>query len=57
MNLGTDAPNNAPKRSWRAVLASYPRRLLYAVSGDWGVRALGGETLTVLARNSDSVEG
>lgn len=50
------AAANAPKRSWQAVLASYPRRLLHAVAGDWGVRALGGETLIVLARNNDFIK-
>lgn len=40
----------SPQRTWKTRLASTPRRLAYALSKDWGVRALGGETLVVLAR-------
>ncbi len=41
---------NAPRRTLRKRLLSVPRRLFYALNRDWGVRALGGETLIVLAR-------
>lgn len=44
---------NAPKRNWRTVLASFPRRIAYAINKDLGVRALGGETLYVLARDRE----
>jgi cyclopropane fatty-acyl-phospholipid synthase-like methyltransferase len=40
---------HAPKRTWRTRLASFPRRIAYFLNKDWGVRALGGETLIVLA--------
>ena len=41
---------NAPKRSWKTRLAGVARRILYALNKDMGVRALGGETLVVVAR-------
>ena len=41
---------NAPRRTPRQRLLAVPRRLFYALNKDWGVRALGGETLVVLAR-------
>jgi hypothetical protein len=41
---------NAPRRTLRKRLLAAPRRLFYALNKDWGVRALGGETLIVLAR-------
>jgi SAM-dependent methyltransferase len=40
---------NAPRRTWRTKLASTLRRSVYALNKDLGVRALGGETLIVLA--------
>ncbi len=46
----TGAAFDAPRRPLRTRLAAVPRRLLYALNKDWGVRALGGETLIVLAR-------
>jgi hypothetical protein len=41
---------NSPGRTLKTRLAMLPRRLLYALHKDIGVRALGGETLLVLAR-------
>ena len=46
----TGAAFDAPRRPLRTRLAAVPRRLLYALNKDRGVRALGGETLIVLAR-------
>ena len=40
----------SPGKSLKTRLAMLPRRLLYALHKDIGVRALGGETLLVLAR-------
>ncbi|OPX84860.1 MAG: bifunctional 3-demethylubiquinone-9 3-methyltransferase/ 2-octaprenyl-6-hydroxy phenol methylase [Pelotomaculum sp. PtaB.Bin104] len=51
----TGATFNVPRRTWRTMLASLPRRLAYAVHKDWGVRALGGETLFVLARDQNDI--
>jgi len=45
----TGAAFTAPQRTWAARLADPARRLAYALSRDWGVRLLGGETLMVLA--------
>ena len=41
---------NAPRRTLKTRLAAIPRRLIYGLNKDWGVRALGGESLVVLAR-------
>jgi hypothetical protein len=41
---------SAPRRTWKTRLASIVRRSAYALNKDWGVRALGGETLLVLAQ-------
>ena len=46
----TGAAFASPHRTLRTRLAALPRRIAYAVSKDWGVRLLGGETLLVLAR-------
>lgn len=46
----TGAAFNAPQRTWKTRAASLARRLVYALSKDFGVRLLGGETLLVLAR-------
>jgi hypothetical protein len=46
----TQATFTSPQRNWKTALASYPRRLVYAISKDWGVRLLGGETILILAR-------
>lgn len=46
----TSAALSGPGRRWKSMLASVPRRIVYAISKDWGVRLLGGETLIVLAR-------
>lgn len=44
---------NAPQRTWKTKLASIPRWVAYTLNKDWGVRALGGETVIVLARCKD----
>lgn len=41
----------SPQRTWKTKLASGLRRSVYALNKDWGVRALGGETLVVLAQD------
>ena len=46
----TGAAFNSPDRSLKTRLAALPRRLLYAINRDLGVRLLGGDTLLVLAR-------
>ena len=43
---------NGPRRTWKTNLAAPARRLAYTVNKDFGVRALGGETLFVLAKYS-----
>ena len=40
---------NSPQSTWKTRLAAIPRLIAYALSKDWGVRLLGGETLLVLA--------
>lgn len=50
----TGASLSSPNRSWKTRLASLPRRLAYTVNRDFGVRLLGGETLLVLAKPTDS---
>lgn len=45
----TGASLNSPRRSLQTRLASIPRRILYGINKDLGVRVLGGETLLVLA--------
>ena len=45
----TGASLSAPNRSFKTRVASIPRRILYSISKDAGVRILGGETLLVLA--------
>lgn len=46
----TGAAFTTPKRNWKTRLAALPRRIVYSLNKDWGVRLLGGETLMVLAR-------
>jgi cyclopropane fatty-acyl-phospholipid synthase-like methyltransferase len=41
----------APQAQFKTRLAQWPRRLVYALNKDIGVRLLGGETLMVLARS------
>jgi len=48
----TGASLNSPTRSLKTRLAAIPRRVLFAINKDLGVRALGGETLLVLAQAS-----
>lgn len=50
----TGASLNAPGRTWKSKLAALPRRLLFALDRDLGVRLLGGDTLLVLARAAGS---
>lgn len=46
----TGAAFTAPQHTWKSRLASIPRRLLFALNRDLGVRILGGDTLMVLAK-------
>ena len=46
----TGAAFNAPQISLKTRLAQLPRRLVYSINKDVGVRLLGGETLMVLAK-------
>jgi len=46
----TGAAFTAPQRTWAARITGPARHLAFALSKDWGVRLLGGETLMVLAR-------
>ena len=48
----TGAAFTAPQRNWKTRAVSVFRRVAYALSKDFGVRLLGGETLIVLARPS-----
>jgi cyclopropane fatty-acyl-phospholipid synthase-like methyltransferase len=45
----TGASLNMPNHSLKTQFARVPRRLVYAINKDWGVRLLGGETLIILA--------
>ncbi len=45
----TGAAFKAPQRTWKTKLAMAPRWAAQRWNKDWGVRALGGETLIVLA--------
>jgi len=51
----TGAAFSSPKSDWKTKLASLPRLLAYSISKDWGVRLLGGETVTVLAKCRDKI--
>lgn len=44
----TGASLYSPKRTWKTKFASMPRRILWGINKDIGVRLLGGETLLVL---------
>jgi SAM-dependent methyltransferase len=46
----TGASLNAPNRSLKTRLAAIPRRVLFGINKEFGVRAVGGETLLALAR-------
>lgn len=46
----TGASLNSPNRSVKTRFAAVPRRILFAINKDAGVRILGGETLLVLAK-------
>ena len=46
----TGAAFSAPQTTWRGRLARLPRRLIFAINRDLGVRLLGGDTLMVLAK-------
>lgn len=48
----TGAAFSAPQSTFKAKLARLPRRALYALNRDFGVRLLGGDTLIVLAKPS-----
>lgn len=49
----TGASFNTPQMSLKTRLAQLPRRFVYGLNKDLGVRLLGGETLMVLAKKSD----
>jgi len=49
----TEAAFTSPQRNWKSRLATFPRRVVYRLNKDFGVRLLGGETLMVLARAKD----
>lgn len=51
----TGAAFHAPQRTWKTRLAALPRRIVYALNRDLGVRLLGGETLMVLARPKEGL--
>lgn len=46
----TGASLTAPQSSWKGKMARVPRRILYSINRDFGVRLLGGDTLIVLAK-------
>jgi len=46
----TGASLSAPRSSWLGRMARIPRRILYSINRDLGVRLLGGDTLIVLAK-------
>ena len=50
----TNSSLSGPDRSLKTRLAAIPRRFAYYINKDIGVRLLGGETLMVLARGSNS---
>jgi SAM-dependent methyltransferase len=50
----TGASLEGPAQHWKTRLASLPRRVAYAVNKDIGVRLFGGETIMVLAQESDT---
>lgn len=46
----TGASFTTPQTTWKGLLAKLPRRLVFGVNRDFGVRLLGGDTLMVLAK-------
>lgn len=48
----TGASFTTPQTTWKSRLARLPRRLLFGINRDLGVRLLGGDTLMVLAKAS-----
>lgn len=46
----TGASFTAPQTTWKGLLARLPRRLVFGINRDLGVRLLGGDTLMVLAK-------
>lgn len=46
----TGASFTAPQTTWKGRLARLPRRLIFGINRDLGVRILGGDTLMVLAK-------
>lgn len=47
-----EAALSGPRRTLKTTLANIPRRILYTINKEFGVLALGGETLFVLASGS-----
>ncbi len=52
----TNAYRKGSSRSLKTRIAALPRRLVYFIDKDFGVRLLGGETLVVLAGTGSSVQ-
>ena len=52
----SDAAWRGPSRGWKQRIGALPRRLLQGIHKEWGVRALGGQTLFVLADTSPDRE-
>lgn len=50
----TGAAFKAPQQTWKTRMAMAPRWAAQRYDKDWGVRALGGETLIVLAEAADA---
>ena len=46
----TGASFTAPQTTWKGSLAKLPRRLIFGINRDMGVRLLGGDTLMVFAK-------
>jgi SAM-dependent methyltransferase len=51
----TGAAFSAPQRSWKTRFVSMPRRMVYALARDVGVRLFGGETVMVLADSRNAL--
>lgn len=46
----TGAAFTTPQKTWKSRLARLPRRFIFGINRDFGVRLLGGDTLMVLAK-------
>lgn len=45
---------SGPRSSWKSRFAYVPRRLMYFINKDMGVRILGGESLFIIATNNEA---